>query len=73
MFTSMHIEISAIALLLAIGVLSYLLGHLCGQMQFHRKTARIASCRKKKLGEDRSEKTWGAWGDITGEFCCSNL
>jgi hypothetical protein len=58
LFASMHIEISAIALLLAIGVLSYLLGHLCGQMQFHRKTARIASCRKKKLGEDRSEKTW---------------
>ena len=56
MFAFMHIEISAIALLLAIGVLSYLLGYLCGQMQFHRSPQ--GELPQKKLGEDRSEKTW---------------
>jgi hypothetical protein len=30
----MHIDGYALALLLGIGVLSYLLGYLCGQMQF---------------------------------------
>ena len=30
----MHIDSFSLVLLVAIGVLSYLLGHLCGQMQF---------------------------------------
>ena len=67
----MHIDGYALALLLGIGVLSYLV--ICAAKCNFLAVRKIASCRKKKLGEDRSEKTWGAWGDITGEFCCSNL
>ena len=66
----MHIDGHALALLLGIGVLSYLLGHLCGQMQFPDSPRNSELPQKENSVEDPSEKLRGAWSDITGRFCC---
>jgi hypothetical protein len=45
---SMHIDGYALALLLGIGVLSYLLGYLCSQMQFPEKLPQKKIRRRSK-------------------------
>ena len=45
---SMHIDGYALALLLGIGILSYLLGYLCSQMQFPEKLPQKEIRRRSK-------------------------
>jgi len=49
-----HIDIYSLALLLAIAVLSYLFGYLCGQRQIPPVQVLAASCRKKETPKDLS-------------------
>jgi hypothetical protein len=44
----MHIDGYALALLLGIGILSYLLGYLCSQMQFPEKLPQKEIRRRSK-------------------------